>query len=135
MAAEYSDPEVYRYIIGEKMEIYREFKFDAAHRLPNLPDGHRCANLHGHTFAVFVHIEGKVGNDTGWVKDYGEIKSVCAPVIDMLDHRYLNDIAGLENPTSERIAQWLWKRIKPSLPELTMLEVKETASTGCRYRG
>lgn len=117
------------------MEIYREFKFDAAHRLPNLQEGHRCGNLHGHTFAVFIHIEGRVGDDTGWVKDYGEIKSICAPVIDTLDHQYLNDIPGLENPTSEKIAEWLWKRIKPSLKELTMIEVKETASTGCRYRG
>lgn len=117
------------------MEIYREFKFDAAHRLPNLPSGHRCGNLHGHTFAVFVHVEGDTGDHTGWVRDYGEIKSICAPVIDRLDHQYLNDIAGLENPTSERIARWLWEQIKPSIPELSLIEVKETASTGCRYSG
>ncbi len=117
------------------MEIYREFKFDAAHRLPNLKEGHRCGNLHGHTFAVFIHIEGEVGDNSGWVIDYGKIKSICAPVIDMLDHQYLNDIAGLENPTSENIAGWLWDKIKPSLPGLSMIEVKETASTGCRYRG
>ncbi len=115
------------------MEIYREFKFDAAHRLPNLPDSHRCSNLHGHTFRVFVHIEGPTGADTGWVRDYGEIKSICAPIIDQLDHSYLNDIGGLENPTSEHIAKWLWTAIKPQLPELSMLEVKETESTGCRY--
>lgn len=117
------------------MEIYREFKFDAAHKLPNLPGGHRCGNLHGHTFRVFIHIEGAVGTETGWVKDYGDIKSICAPQIDMLDHEYLNEIAGLENPTSENIALWLWEKIKPSLPELTMIEIKETDSTGCRFSG
>ena len=117
------------------MEIYREFKFDAAHRLPNLEEGHKCGNLHGHTFAVTVHIEGTVGDKTGWVRDYSEMKSICDPVIDLLDHQYLNDIEGLENPTSEIIAEWLWNRIKPKLTELTMIEVKETASTGCRYRG
>lgn len=117
------------------MEIYREFKFDAAHRLPCLPRDHRCGNLHGHTFAVLVYLEGPVGVDTGWVRDYGEVKSICAPVIDMLDHSFLNDITGLENPTSERIAMWLWERIKPRLPELTMIEIKETTSTGCRYSG
>lgn len=117
------------------MEIYREFKFDAAHKLPNLPGDHRCGNLHGHTFRVFIHIEGTVGTETGWVRDYGEIKSICAPLIDMLDHRYLNEIAGLENPTSENIALWLWEKIIPSLPELTMIEIKETDSTGCRFSG
>ena len=117
------------------MEIYREFRFDAAHLLPNLPDGHKCSNLHGHTFRVIVHLEGITARDTGWVRDYGEIKSICAPVMDKLDHRYLNDIPGLENPTSENIARWLWRRIKPSIPELSMIEVMETPSTGCRYRG
>ncbi len=117
------------------MEIYREFKFDAAHRLPNLSAGHRCGNLHGHTFRVFIHIEGVVGNDTGWVRDYGEIKSICTPLIDMLDHKYLNEVPGLENPTSENIALWLWEKIKPSLPELIMIEIKETDSTGCRFSG
>ncbi len=117
------------------MEIYREFKFDAAHKLPNLPEGHRCGNLHGHTFVVYIHIQGNVGEKTGWVMDYGEIKSICAPVIDKLDHQYLNDVSGLENPTSEVIAQWLWNRIKPVLPELSMIEIKETASTGCRFLG
>ena len=116
------------------MEIYREFKFDAAHKLPNLPEGHRCSNLHGHTFKVIVHIEGPAGTETGWVRDYGELKAICGPIIDKLDHQYLNDIPGLGNPTSEHIAAWLWDAVKPLLPELCMIEVKETESTGCRYR-
>lgn len=117
------------------MEVYREFKFDAAHLLPNLTPGHRCSRLHGHTFVAVVHLEAGVGIETGWVRDFGEIKRLCMPVIDQLDHTYLNDIPGLENPTSENIARWVWNRLKPILPELSMIEIKETLSTGCRYRG
>jgi 6-pyruvoyltetrahydropterin/6-carboxytetrahydropterin synthase len=135
MEIEPSNPQVYRYSIGENMEIYREFKFDAAHSLTNLADGHKCRNLHGHTFTVIVYVSGPVEEKAGWVMDYGEVKSICEPVIDQLDHSYLNDIPGLENPTSETIAVWLWNRIEPNIPELSMVEVKETASTGCRYKG
>jgi 6-pyruvoyltetrahydropterin/6-carboxytetrahydropterin synthase len=117
------------------MEIYREFTFDAAHRLQGLPGNHRCGNLHGHTFTVVVYLEGIINEERGWVIDYGEVKKICNPIIDTLDHSFLNDIPGLENPTSECIAIWLWGRIKPLIPELTMIEVKETAKTGCRYRG
>jgi 6-pyruvoyltetrahydropterin/6-carboxytetrahydropterin synthase len=117
------------------MEIYKVFTFDAAHTLPEVPDSHRCRNLHGHTFTVSVHLEGEVNQLTGWVRDYGEIKDACAPVISLLDHSYLNDIPGLENPTSENIAVWLWNRIRPALPELSMIELRETPGTGCRYRG
>jgi len=117
------------------MEIYRQFSFDAAHRLPNLPASHGCITLHGHTFSVTVFIEGEVQREMGWVRDFGEIKAVCAPFLEILDHSYLNEIKGLENPTSEHIAMWLWAGIKPLLPGLSMIEVKETRSTGCRYRG
>ncbi len=117
------------------MEVYREFSFDAAHRLPNLPPEHRCSRLHGHTFQVVVHLEAGVGKESGWVRDFGEIKKLCGPVIDELDHTFLNDVPGLENPTSENIARWVWKRLEPVLPELSMVEIKETESTGCVYRG
>ena len=117
------------------MEVYREFKFDAAHRLPNLPPGHSCSRIHGHTFSVKVVLEGEIGTDSGWVRDFGEIKAVCEPVMEELDHSCLNDIPGLRNPTSENIAVWIWERIKPGLPELSAVEVSETSSTGCRYRG
>lgn len=117
------------------MEIYREFSFDAAHRLSSLPESHRCSALHGHTFTVIVFIEGEVERERGWVMDFGEVKSVCSPVIHQLDHSYLNSIPGLENPTSENIAVWLWNRIKPGLPQLKTIEVKETPGTGCRYQG
>ena len=117
------------------MEVYRDFKFDAAHQLPNLPPGHRCGRLHGHTFHAVVHLRGGVGKETGWVRDFGEIKRLCMPVIDQLDHTYLNDIPGLENPTSENIAKWVWKKLKSVIPELSMVEIKETSMTGCRYKG
>lgn len=117
------------------MEVYREFKFDAAHLLPNVTPGHGCSRMHGHTFRVVVYLDGKVGEKTGWLRDFGEIKKICRPVIEKLDHAYLNDIPGLENPTSENIAIWIWRKLSPDLPGLSMVEVKETQSTGCRYRG
>lgn len=117
------------------MEVYREFKFDAAHFLPNLPPEHKCRRLHGHTFRAVIYLDSEVGSETGWVRDFGEIKSICTPLIDELDHSCLNEIPGLENPTSENIAKWLWKRLKQLLPELSTIEIKETSKTGCRYRG
>ncbi len=117
------------------MEIYREFTFDAAHRLDQLPESHKCRALHGHTFTVRVFLEGPVDTTTGWVKDYGEIKSICAPLIHILDHSCLNDISDLGHPTSENLAVWLWNRIKPLIAELSMIEVKETPGTGCRFTG
>ncbi len=115
------------------MEIFKEFTFEAAHRLPNLPPEHKCSRLHGHSFRVRVFVEGPVDERTGWVMDFGDIKALCKPVIDELDHRYLNEIPGLENPTSERIALWLWNRIRPRLPRLSAIEVRETCTAGCRY--
>jgi len=117
------------------MEIYREFRFDAAHSLNELPDAHKCSGVHGHTFTVRVHLEGPVDPVTGWVRDFGEIKRTCEPWVNMLDHCYLNDVKDLGHPTSENIAVWLWDRIKAELPELSMIEVMETPGSGCRYRG
>lgn len=117
------------------MEIFKEFTFEAAHRLPHLPPDHKCSRLHGHSFHVRICVSGPVEKHTGWVMDFGEIKAICKPVIDELDHQYLNEIEGLENPTSERIAEWLWRRIRPLLPQLSAIEVRETCTSGCRYRG
>lgn len=117
------------------MEIYKEFGFESAHSLPNVADGHKCARLHGHSFRVSVHVCGEVGERSGWVLDYADISSACAPVRDALDHRYLNEIEGLENPTSEVLARWIWDRIVGSLPGLCMVEVRETCTSGCRFRG
>ena len=117
------------------MEIFKEFTFEAAHRLPNVPAGHKCARLHGHSYRAEVHVEGPVGSDTGWVMDFGVIKDAFAPLHDLLDHRYLNEVAGLANPTSENVARWIWDRLEPSLPNLFEVVVRETCTSGCVYRG
>lgn len=117
------------------MEIYKEFSFEAAHLLPNVPAGHKCGRLHGHSFYVTIFVDGAVDSHTGWVIDFSEIKRIFKPVYDQLDHYYLNDIVGLENPTSENLAVWIWKKLKPTLPILSKIEVKETCTSGCIYTG
>lgn len=117
------------------MEIFVEFGFEAAHRLPGVPEGHKCARLHGHSFRVEVWVRGEVNSVTGWVMDFAEVKAICRPVIERLDHYYLNDIPGLENPTSENLARWMWDRIRPELPGLSRLVVRETCTSGCVYAG
>jgi 6-pyruvoyltetrahydropterin/6-carboxytetrahydropterin synthase len=117
------------------MELYKEFGFEAAHRLPNVPTGHKCGRLHGHSFRVVLHVEGPVDSAMGWVIDYADIKKSFGPTLDRLDHHYLNEIEGLENPTSENLARWIWRRVKPELPPLTKVVVSETCSSGCAYRG
>lgn len=117
------------------MEIWKEFGFEAAHRLPNVPEGHKCARLHGHSFRVAVHVEAPVREPAGWVMDFGDLKALWKPLDEALDHRYLNEIPGLENPTSERLAVWIWDRLAPTLPSLSAIVVRETCTTGCTYRG
>ena len=117
------------------MRLYKDFSFEAAHRLPNVPEGHKCARLHGHSFQVRVSVEGPVGERSGWVMDFADLKAAFRPVYDKLDHRYLNEIAGLENPTSEILARWIWRELEATLPGLSEVEVRETCSTGCIYRG
>lgn len=117
------------------MDVFKSFTFEAAHRLPNVPEGHKCARLHGHSFRVEVHVEGPVGDRSGWVVDFAEIKAAFDPIRDRLDHRYLNDIEGLENPTSENVARYIWRFLKPRLSGLSELVVHETCTAGCVYRG
>lgn len=117
------------------MEIFREFTFEAAHRLPNVPEGHKCARLHGHSYKVIVHVEAPVDPEAGWVMDFGDLKKAFMPIEAQLDHYYLNDIEGLDNPTSEVLARWIWDRLKPALPDLSALTVRETCTSGCTYRG
>jgi 6-pyruvoyltetrahydropterin/6-carboxytetrahydropterin synthase len=117
------------------MEIYKEFHFEAAHRLPNVPEGHKCARLHGHSFHVRLTLAGDVDAHAGWVMDFADVKKVFSPLHDQLDHRYLNDIEGLENPTSENIARWIWQRLARDLPQLSSVEIRETCTSGCVYRG
>lgn len=117
------------------MEIWKEFTFDAAHVLPNVPEGHKCRRLHGHTYRVRVYVSGEPDDRVGWVMDFGEIKAAFEPIIDHLDHYYLNDIEGLENPTAEVLARWIWQRLEPRLPMLSRIEIHETCTTGCSYAG
>ena len=117
------------------MEIYKDITFEAAHLLPNLPDDHKCRRLHGHSFKVRITLDGPIQENVGWVKDFSDIKKAFQPIYDQLDHRYLNDIEGLDNPTSENLAKWIWEKIVNKLENLIAIEVKETCSSGCIYRG
>lgn len=114
-------------------EIWKDFCFEAAHLLPNVPEGHKCRRLHGHSFRVRLWLAGELDPELGWVEDFGDVKAAFEPVLDRLDHRYLNDIEGLENPTSEVLARWIWDQAKPLLPRLVRVEVKETCSAGAVY--
>jgi len=117
------------------MEIYKEFSIEAAHRLPNLPAEHKCSRLHGHSFHIRICVEGDIDPESGWIIDFAEIKAAYKPIFDQLDHHYLNEINGLENPTSENLAKWIWDRMKPGLPLLSRVIIKETCTSGCVYSG
>lgn len=117
------------------MEIFKEFTFESAHRLPHVPEGHKCGRLHGHSFKVALYIAGEPDPHTGWIRDFSEIKALFKPLYERLDHNYLNDIPGLENPTSEVLAKWIWAQMKPILPELSRVRIHETCTSGCEYRG
>lgn len=118
-----------------KVRLVREFTFEAAHLLPNAPEGHRCRRLHGHSYRVEIAVEGDVDPATGWFLDYGVIRGQVEPLRQRLDHYYLNEIAGLDNPTSENLARWLWERLKPGLPSLVRIAVHETCESRCEYEG
>jgi 6-pyruvoyltetrahydropterin/6-carboxytetrahydropterin synthase len=116
-------------------EIFKEFTFEAAHRLPNVPEGHKCARLHGHSFQVALFVSGPIEPESGWLMDFADLKTHFKPFYRQLDHNYLNDIEGLENPTSENIARWIWDNLKPIVPQLSQVTVRETCTSGCIYRG
>ena len=117
------------------MDISKTFRIEAAHRLPNVPDGHKCARLHGHSFGIEVHVDGPLDPRLGWVMDFADLKAAFEPLFDRLDHHYLNDVPGLENPTSENLARWVWDELKPRLPLLDHVIVHETCTSACRYDG
>lgn len=117
------------------MLIYREFTIEAAHRLPNVPVGHKCARLHGHSFRIEVHVSGELDAHTGWVMDFADVKTAFQPLFDRLDHHYLNEVPGLENPTSENLARWVWTELKPRLAQLSRVVIRETCTSGCIYEG
>jgi 6-pyruvoyltetrahydropterin/6-carboxytetrahydropterin synthase len=117
------------------MDIFKVFTVEAAHRLPHVPEGHKCARLHGHSFRIELHLSGPVDPHAGWVMDFADVKAAFKPIYDRLDHHYLNDIPGLDNPTSEQLARWIWDQAKPVLPLLSAVVVHETCTSGCRYSG
>jgi 6-pyruvoyltetrahydropterin/6-carboxytetrahydropterin synthase len=117
------------------VRLVKEYRFEAAHRLPNVPEGHKCERLHGHSFKIELAIEGPVDPVTGWFIDYGVVDELWQPIHDRVDHHYLNEVEGLENPTSEVLAKWLWDRLKVKLPQLVRITVFETCDARCEYEG
>lgn len=119
----------------DMVELAKDFRFEAAHYLPNVAEGHKCRRMHGHSFRGEVVVRGEVDAHTGWLIDFADLKRSVDPLVARLDHYLLNEIEGLENPTSERLAVWLWERLAPSLPQLYCVTVEETCSSRCRYYG
>jgi 6-pyruvoyltetrahydropterin/6-carboxytetrahydropterin synthase len=117
------------------VEIFKSFTFEAAHRLINLPPTHKCSRLHGHSFRVELHLRGPMQGPENWVMDFADVKAAFKPTYDQLDHHYLNDIEGLENPTSEQIAVWIFRKMQPKLPLLVKVTVHETCTAGSSYSG
>lgn len=117
------------------VRLIKSFTFEAAHSLPSFPEGHKCRRLHGHSFKVEVVVAGEIDPARGYLVDYGDIKAACEPIRMRLDHYHLNEIDGLDNPTSEMIAIWIWDRLKPELALLDQITVFETCESRCEYRG
>jgi len=117
------------------MDLRKTFQFEAAHLLPHLPEAHKCRRLHGHSFKADIVVSGELDPRLGWVMDYADISAAFKPLWEQLDHRYLNEVEGLNNPTSENIAIWIWVRLKPVLPLLSEVVVAETCTAQCVYRG
>ena len=117
------------------MDIYKIFTIESARSLPNLPDGHPCKSVHGHSFKIIITVTGNIQKDSGFVMDFEDLVTAFQPIQELLDHTYLNEIKGLENPSSENLCVWIWKELSKTLPGLKQIEIKETDLTGCIYRG
>ena len=117
------------------MELRKTFQFEAAHLLPHLPKSHKCRRLHGHSFKVEISVEGDVDPKIGWIYDHAKISQAMKPLLKMLDHSYLNEIEGLENPTIENMAAWFWKKLQPNCPGLCQIVIHETPTARCVYSG
>lgn len=118
-----------------RARLTKEFKFEAAHTLPSLPEDHKCRQMHGHSFKIEIHVEGEVDPKIGWIYDHKEISEAMNPLIDQLDHSYLNDIEGLESPTIEIMAAWFWKKLDPQLRGLKEIKIYETPTASCSFFG
>ena len=122
-------------VTSMRARLTKEFRFEAAHTLPSLPEGHKCRQMHGHSFKVEIHIEGEIDPSIGWIYDHKEISKAMKPLIDQMDHSYLNDIEGLESPTIEIMAAWFWKKLAPDLPGLAEIKIYETPTASCSFFG
>ena len=120
---------------SRSVRLVRDFTFEAAHRLPSAPSGHKCGRLHGHSFRIELVCEGEIDAETGWLLDFADIKRAFEPTLTRLDNHYLNEVEGLENPTAENLARWIWMKVKPDLSDLTQITVAETCTSRCEYRG
>jgi len=115
--------------------LTRDYAFEAAHFLPRVAEGHKCRRMHGHSYKIRVTLVGAIDAETGWLVDFADVDRVVEPVLGELDHQVLNEVPGLDNPTSELLAVWLWHRVAARLPALAEVEVGETADSRCAYRG
>jgi 6-pyruvoyltetrahydropterin/6-carboxytetrahydropterin synthase len=118
-----------------RVELWREYRFEAAHCLPRVPEEHKCRRLHGHSYRIELLLAGEVDPRTGWLMDFASVDEATRPVIERIDHRVLNEVPGLENPTSENLAAWLFRELSRSLPTLSAVSVWETPDARCTYRG
>lgn len=118
-----------------RASLIKSFSFEAAHWLPSFPEGHKCRRLHGHSFRVDIEVAGEVDPEKGYLIDYGDIKEAVRPIREQLDHYLLNEIKGLENPTAEMIAKWIYERLNPTLSMLVAVQIHETCTTMARYAG
>jgi 6-pyruvoyltetrahydropterin/6-carboxytetrahydropterin synthase len=117
------------------VELKKEYRFEAAHRLPKVPPGHKCSRMHGHSYRIELHARGPVNPETGWLVDFAELDDAWQPLHDKLDHHVLNDVPGLENSTCEVLAAYVWRELRPRIPHLSAVTVWETADASCTYRG
>lgn len=116
------------------IEIFKEFVFDAAHWLPNVPEGHKCKQLHGHTYHLKIVLRNEICEPEGWVSDFGEIKAIVNDVMKLVDHKLINEVEGLENPTCEIFCIWWYNKLNSALPALIRVELRETPTSGSIYQ-
>jgi 6-pyruvoyltetrahydropterin/6-carboxytetrahydropterin synthase len=118
------------------MVVFRTFRFHAARHLPNLDDNHICKQTHGHTFNLTVYVEGNIDTTTGFVIDFFDIdKIVNANILSIIDHKLLNDIPNLSNPTSENLSKWIWNTLAVKIDGLSKISLSEDHGTGIIYKG
>ena len=121
--------------MADIVELVKDFRFEAAHFLPNVPEGHKCRRTHGHSFRGEIAVRGPLDPHLGWVMDFADLRDAVEPLVKRLDHYLLNEIEGLENPTSEMLAVWIWRELAPQLPLLVRVTIEETCTSRCHYFG